>query len=543
MKKIVLILALSIGLYQATSAQSNCAYTYTQSGNNVTFSHLWPLALIYTLDSVRFDFGDGNTLLHTLPVPTTTNHSYAAAGTYNACLTRYISQIGVPTPIACTYCDSITIAGTPPPPGCFVNAGFTSSPGAGFTVNFTNTSSCATCLTQSSVWDYGDGNTSTLPQAAHTYMMPGTYTVCLYQIGINSQNVTCIDTFCNTINVSQSSGCTTTMQLASTTNSVTATAFASGGASPYTYSYTLNPGNITNTIGSFTGLTPGVYTVCATATDNNNTVCSVACDTISVGAMVNCTTTIQASVSGNTINASATSTGGTAPYFYAYTLNGGAPVANGSFPGLAPGVYVVCATSFDALQNVCSTDCDTLVVNNTTPSGCIVNAGFTETISGLNVNFTNTSTISNGSITTYGWSFGDGNFSTAPSPVHFYTTPGPYNVVMVVNGFDTSQNACVDSISKTITVSIGSAVNDVKVQELNIYPNPTTKNITIDIPKGEKFENVVITDVSGRKVSNKFVTIDSERLTISLKNRSTGIYFIKLQTNKHIYTSSIMKQE
>lgn len=60
------------------------------------------------------------------------------------------------------------------------------------TVTFANTSTDAT----SYFWDYGDGNSGTLPSPTHTYQQPGIYTVCLQ--AFNSCGV---DTFCQDINV------------------------------------------------------------------------------------------------------------------------------------------------------------------------------------------------------------------------------------------------------------------------------------------------------------------------------------------------------
>ena len=59
--------------------------------------------------------------------------------------------------------------------GCYYPASF-SWVNNGGVVNFTNTSQ----MISSSVWDFGDGNTSTLTDPAHIYSSPGTYTVTLY---------------------------------------------------------------------------------------------------------------------------------------------------------------------------------------------------------------------------------------------------------------------------------------------------------------------------------------------------------------------------
>jgi PKD repeat protein len=49
----------------------------------------------------------------------------------------------------------------------------------------------------------------------------------------------------------------------------------------------------------------------------------------------------------------------------------------------------------------------------------------------LLVEFFNTST---GSITSYSWDFGDGQFSSEANPVHLYTQPGEYRVTLLVTG-------------------------------------------------------------------------------------------------------------
>ncbi|MCW5907276.1 MAG: PKD domain-containing protein [Chitinophagales bacterium] len=57
--------------------------------------------------------------------------------------------------------------------------------------------------------------------------------------------------------------------------------------------------------------------------------------------------------------------------------------------------------------------------------------------------FTNTSTISSGSIAQYQWNFGDAQSSTAPAPSHNYSAPGTYSVTLVA----VSDKGCVDSVT------------------------------------------------------------------------------------------------
>ena len=58
-------------------------------------------------------------------------------------------------------------------------------------------------------------------------------------------------------------------------------------------------------------------------------------------------------------------------------------------------------------------------------------AGFSSQVSGLEVTFTDTSTDSDGTISSWAWTFGDGQTSTSQNPVHTYATEGTYSVTLV----------------------------------------------------------------------------------------------------------------
>jgi gliding motility-associated-like protein len=98
---------------------------------------------------------------------------------------------------------------------------------------------------------------------------------------------------------------------------------------------------------------------------------------------------------------------------------------------------------------------------------------------GGTVQFTNTSSVSTGTITNYGWDFGNGSFSAAQNPTSVYPNEGVYNVVLAV----TSSNGCVQQATVPVT----------------IFPNPTPLFFTSNVCDGQ---SVNFTDVS--QVSNQF---------------------------------------
>lgn len=457
-----------IGSYQI-NAQSACTVPNTLSGNTATFSMLWPLPLIYTLDSVHFDFGDGNNTAFYNPVPVSTTHTYAAPGLYTYCVTRYISQIGVNIPIICTYCDSIFIGSTS---SCFVSANYSTTFPTSLTASFSNTTTCTSCTSLTYLWNFGDGNTSTANSPTHSYLAPGVYNVCLYATGVNPNNVTCIDTFCTTITITQgSSGC------------------------------------IANA--NFTASSTGLNAAFA-----NSSTCT------------SCVSTV---------------------YNWSFGDGNTSGVQNPTHTYALPGTYNVCLVvlGVDAFNNTCiDSFCQTLTVGSVLP--CQLTVNFTESISSFTANFTNNSTCTGCNVTNYYWSFGDGNTGTTSgsAPIsHTYTAPGTYNVCLV--GIDTFANIirCQDSACHNIVV-MGNAVSDAAINSLKIYPNPVNGVLQIDLPINEKTEAISIKDVSGRVVyKNVNVDNNSKTVKIDMKMYNSGIYFINLQTDKQNYTSSIVNQE
>jgi len=78
-------------------------------------------------------------------------------------------------------------------------------------------------------------------------------------------------------------------------------------------------------------------------------------------------------------------------------------------------------------------------------------ANFTFTTSGLAATFTDSSTDSDGTISSRAWNFGDGGTSTATSPSHTYAASGTYSVSLTV----TDNGGATNTKTQSVTVSSG----------------------------------------------------------------------------------------
>ena len=122
-------------------------------------------------------------------------------------------------------------------------------------------------------------------------------------------------------------------------------------------------------------------------------------------------------------------------------------------------------------------------------------AGFTDTVSNLTVNFTDTSTDSDGSIASHAWNFGDGGSSTSANPSHTYASAGTYSVTETVTDNDGASNSKTQSV--TVTSSGGGGNQLQNGVALTGQSGATGGQLfyTVTIPAGAS--NLVISESGG----------------------------------------------
>jgi len=320
----LLVMALFVfGFTQQSNAQCTAGYTYTQSSATINFTNtsVGPPGsfLVY-----NWDFGDGN-----FGYNTNETHTYAANGTYLACLTMWDSA----SLCTDTYCDSILVTGLST--NCAVTAAAASQGGG--TYNFSATPTGTAPFTYS--WTFGDGNTSTAAAPSHTYASSGTYTYCVTITDANS----CTSSDCGTAIVAPNCS----VSITSITQSGAAATFftSTAGIPPFTYSWTFGDG------GTSTALLPthtysanGGYIVCVTMTDANSCT-STYCDSILVtGVTTSCAANFSSSLSSGTALFTNTSTGPYTSTSWTFGDGGASTAASPSHTYAANGTYQVCLT-------------------------------------------------------------------------------------------------------------------------------------------------------------------------------------------------------
>ena len=122
-------------------------------------------------------------------------------------------------------------------------------------------------------------------------------------------------------------------------------------------------------------------------------------------------------------------------------------------------------------------------------------ANFSDSISNLTVNFTDSSSDSDGSIASRSWNFGDGSTSTATNPSHTYAAAGTYSVSLTV----TDNDGATNTKTQSVTVSSGGGGGNVLQNGVALTGQSGATGAqlfyTVVIPSGAS--NLVISESGG----------------------------------------------
>lgn len=389
-----------------------------------------------TLNSWSWDFGDGTSSTAQNP-----SHVYANTGFYTVSLT--VTNI-----LGCGDTETKTnvIEILEQPTVAFAPTDTTSC--TPFSVLFLNNSIPATAPIVGYQWDFGDGNSSTLPNPPHTFTVAGDYQVQLIAVDANG----CLDSVSNRVNSRPSPA----PQI---------TASDSLGCSPVQITFsdqTVHSANITSWLWDFgdgnTSAIPfpshtysadGLYDVSLTLTDEFGCVgtrtktewidLSHPVADFSSNSVMVCPGTI--------VDFSDLSNPDTTLTDWLWDFGDG-NTSDLQFPThvyTVAGTYTIsltitnifgCAHTETKVQYIEVLDAPTVGYSVNLPAACTP----------FEVVFTNQSTANSRPIVSWQWNFGDGGVDNIQDPTHEYKTAGIYNPILIA----TDDNGCSSSYSRSV---------------------------------------------------------------------------------------------
>ncbi len=312
-------------------------------------------------------------------------------------------------------------------------------------VNFTDLSTPGTGSITTWLWDFGDGNTSTLQNPSHTYTSSGNYNITL--VVTNSNGCTKTFTRSNYISISNGVNAVFTNDMPSSCSAPQTINFQnqSTGTGTISYQWLFGDGGSSNLAApQHTYTAPGSYTVQLIAT--NSTGCTDTATSngaVTIGT-VNADFTIPSMVCVSRPLA-ITNTSAPTPLSASWSFGDGttSTAMNPVKLYANAGTYnITLVSNFGGCQAT-KTKSITVFAN---PVSTFNGTPLTSCSAPLTVNFTNTSA----NIVSSEWLFGDGGSSTAANPSHVYTATGNYTVTLIT----TNANGCTDTIVKTDYIKI-----------------------------------------------------------------------------------------
>jgi len=282
--------------------------------------------------------------------------------------------------------------------------------------------------------------------------------------------------------------------------SVSFSAAASGGTPPYTYLWSFDDGQTSDSQNpTHTFAASGSYFVTVTVTDalqstaTSNAVSIVASSvTTSLLAVTAIATTSTSGAPPLEVSFSASASGGTPPYSYLWnfgdTTTNAAQNPTHTFGSV--GTYFVYVTVTDASQTTVGSNTITIVVSNTQHSLTVAaQASATSGTAPLTISFT--TDVSGGTPPyLYNWVFGDGVTSTLPDPTHVYSNANPYPYIAYVTVTDdlkttvTSDTISIDVLPAAFQLQVSQTTQTVPLTGLAVFGvtvSSSSASLSVDV--------------------------------------------------------------
>lgn len=404
-----------------TLPQANFSYTDNCTGNTVNFTDL-SQANATSILSWNWNFGDGYSSTLQNPQHTYVNFSIP----YNVSLSVTNSN-------GCTHQITQSVQ-----PGTPIGANFTFNiPCLGGLTQFNATSNLSSGNIQSVNWYFGDGNSGSGINPTHTYSSAGIYNVTM----IMTSTLGCTQSISKLVTVNPnplSNFMANAVCLGNTTQ------FTDLSFSPLStinqWLWDFGNGN-TSTLQhpGFTFTTSGTHPVSLQVWDVNGCT-ALSTQNITVNPLPLASFSSENSCSGaptHFTDNSLANGGIINQWLWDFGDGNFSSLQNPSHTFVTNGSYPVTLQVWNS--NSCSDDSTIMITVNPIP---IADFTFDTACVGSTTSFTDQSQGVSAGLSSWNWSFGDGSTSVLQNPTHTYTSPGLYNVRLLVGNL----LGCVDSI-------------------------------------------------------------------------------------------------
>jgi PKD repeat protein len=489
----------------------------------------------------KWSFGDGTTATDKDPV-----HTYAAAGTYNVCLTVYVNNSCIKE-----KCNTVIVEGNT----CAITAKFEWRKDSANCKNilFRNLSTVISPNVQF-IWKFGDGSSSTATNPNHIYTQPGKYYVCLVaEAGPNCRKEYCDSVIVRCDTVPQPPTCDvrakyTWKKDAQQWNLVYFANTSEPVSRIWKTRWWYGDGTESADFNSFHKYEkPGVYLVCLGVTSLNGCI-SYYCDSVRVIAPDTCSSKSNFTVNRTPNSAlilkfEASYRSSTARYYWSFGDGTAGTGAVATHYYQKTGKYKVCLT---VKEGNCSTttckeiqagaNCDSVYVKyeykrSTTRPNQITFNGITNDLP------FNTQVWTIYKITPNGVVPPPIAILNQLNPTYLFTDTGSYKVCLkAITG-----SKCVKEYCQTIKIEkLGPNLPGI----ITAFPNPAVNSIVLELTLTKaELVSFVITDAAGsvKAQYTKNGAVGNNRFTLPVEQLSQGYYMVEIKTATSRWTSKFQK--
>ncbi len=214
-----------------------------------------------------------------------------------------------------------------------------------------------------------------------------------------------------------------------------------------------------------------------------------------------------------------------------------------------PGIYNVCFSYIDILQNCFATYCDIVFVGSGITPNCSAEFKMFMIPDSLSQgsNLIYFANIFQSITSTNEWTFGDGTVASGPYVTHSFSTVGIYDVCSYVTD---SIFGCTDTVCKRVEIMSGGGMrilsgldNQKSISIKSLYPNPANNKAYINLNTLKpSVAKVRILSLDGRVVEQFNTSIEPGNNTIELNlaGFSSGMYFVEINNNGDKATAKLI---